>query len=713
MTVVSPLTRRDFFAALGAGIAVLMVPATAPSAAPAAALPYAYPTDINAYLLIAPDGTVTVFSGKIEMGQGVMTSLAQMLAEELGVDLEAVDMVLGDTDRCPWDMGTFGSLTTRMFGPALRAAGAAARLVLLDLAAARLKVPKSRLDVRRGVVFVATDPMRRIGYGELARGRKILRVVTEPAPLRTPAQFQVMGRSPLRLDGHAKVCGEALYAADIRRPGMVYARILRPPAHGAQLTHADAAAAAAMPGVRVVQTQDLLAVLHADPEAADTALASVKAQWSTPAPALNPENIFDHIVATAPPFKDTRVRGDTTTAPQSAERRFVSAFRKGYVAHAPMEPHAAVAEVIGRRVTVWASTQTPFPTRDRVAAALAWEPRDVRVITPFLGGGFGGKSADRQAVEAAVLAKQCGKPVQVAWNRAEEFFYDRFDPACEVRLESALGADGRVKTWDFTVYAAGERGAAPVYDFPNVRIRSAGAPSYGQTGSLPPMHPFDVGPWRAPGANMNIFAAESQMDIMAAAAGVDPLEFRLRHLTDPRMRRVLMAAAAAFGWTPAAAPSRRGIGMACSTDAGSYVATMAEVSVDRDDGSVRVLRIVCAVDFGTLVNPEGARMQIEGGLTMGLGYSLSEELNFKGGEILDQNFSSYHLPRFSTVPHIETVLLDNPEVVPQGGGEPPITTMGAALANAVFDATGARLLRLPMTPPRVLAALAGRAPGAA
>jgi nicotinate dehydrogenase subunit B len=697
------LSRREFLRRIGGGIVVLV--GSGRGASFAQEHRALYPEDFNAYLLIRADGRVTVYSPKIEMGQGVLTSQAQMAAEELGVGLESIDMVLGDTDLCPWDMGTFGSLTTRMFGPALRTAAAEARATLLALASRRLGVPRGRLIARDGVVSVAGDVSRRVSYGELSQGRRLVRLVSVQEPLQTPAGFRVMGRSPARLDAGAKVTGAAQYAADLRRPGQLCARILRPPMHGARLERVDTSAAEAQPGVTVVHLDDLIACLHEDPQAAGAALALVKADWQRPTATLDTDNIFAHLLSAPIELREVVQRGDPAAARTQAARVFESTYRKGYVAHAPIEPHAALAEVTAERVTVWASTQTPFPTRDRIAHVLGREPKEVRVITPFLGGGFGGKSADEQAVEAARLSHSCRRPVQVAWDRREEFFYDRFDPASVVRLTSALDAAGRLVSWDFTNYGAGERGAAHVYQVANLRIRSGGGPAYGERAAQQAVHPLAIGPWRAPGANMNVFAVESQMDLMAAAAGVDPLGFRLRHLTDARMRSVLTSAARAFGWQPGAHPSGRGAGIACSTDAGSYVAACAEVAVDRTLGKVRVLRVVCAEDLGTVVNPEGARMQIEGGVTMGLGYCLSEELRFRGGEVLDLNFDSYHPPRFSAVPRIEAILVPNDAIAPQGGGEPPITIMGAVLANAVFDATGARLDRLPMSPERVLAAL--------
>lgn len=701
MTAAAHINRRDFLGALGGGIVVLFgLDASAPSAAQWPA----YPSDFHAYLAIGANGRVTVLSGKIEMGQGVMTSLAQMAAEELGADLASIDMVMGDTDKCPWDMGTFGSLSTRMFGPALRAAAAKARAVLTTLAAAKLGAAADRVTIAHGVASVVGEPNRRVSFAELADGARIAETVNQTAVLRSVADFAVMGRSPKRLDGIEKVTGSAKYAADIRLPDMLYARILRPPAHGAVLTQADTTAAEKLPGVKVIRRDDLIAVVHADPEAAAAALAQIHADWRQPEATLNQDSIFEHLRGHAGAARQVTAKGDLAAAPVA--KAFETIFEKGYVAHAPIEPHAAVADVRADGATVWASTQTPFPTRDGIAAALKLDPKRVRVITPFVGGGFGGKSAGGQAIEAARLSQICGKPVQVERSRAEEFFYDTFDPAAVVKISSALDRDGRISRWDYQVFAAGERGAATFYDIPNLRITSAGGMSYEGAPAPKDLHPFAVGPWRAPGANMNIFATESQIDIMAAAAGVDPLAFRLGHVGDPRVRKVLQAAADAFGWSPAVGASGRGYGLALSSDAGSFVATMAEVKVDKASGRVSVVRMVCAQDMGIIVNPEGAKMQIEGGLTMGLGYALSEEVRFSGGEVLDRSFGTYRLPRFSIVPKIEAVLVRNDDLAPQGCGEPAITTVGGAIANAVFDATGARILRLPMTPKRVTAAIA-------
>jgi nicotinate dehydrogenase subunit B len=698
--------RRQFCKLLGGGIVVLVT--TKPSDL-FAQQRRSYPEDLNAYLRIDENGRVTVFSGKVEMGQGVITSQAQMAAEELGVSLDSITMVLGDTDLCPWDAGTWGSLTTRVFGPALRAAAAEARTVLMSLASKQLGVPVDRLVVENGVVAVAGTPSRNVSYGALAKGKQIARLVDEKAVLRSVKEFKVMGRSPKRTDGREKVTGAAQYTGDIRRPGMLYARILRPPMHGATMKSIDLAKAKAIEGVKVVEEKDLVAVLHADPEIAERALAAIAAEWDRPKPAFDVESVGDYFLANATEGEGRFSRGDVAAALQqfkqggdAAPRIFEGTYRTPYKAHAPIEPHTALAEMKDGKLTVWAGTQSPFGTRDRLVRELGLDEKQVRVITPYLGGGFGGKSASGQAIEAARLARIAGKPVMVAWTRAEEFFYDTFDPAAVVKIVSAVDAEGKMVLWDYHVWAAGDRAAEMFYDIPNASLRA-----YVRRGTeAAKMHPFAVGPWRAPGAGTNVFARESQIDIMAAAVNADPLAFRLANTSEERVRNTLQAAAKVFGWKAAAGPSGQGRGIAIGYDSGTYAAIAAQVSVDRSTGAVKVERIVCAQDMGIVVNPEGAIMQMEGCIAMGLGYVFTEELRFRGGEILDTDFGSYEIPRFSSMPpHIESVLVSNDDLAPQGGGEPAIVPLGAAIANAVFDATGVRLYRLPMTPERVLAAL--------
>jgi isoquinoline 1-oxidoreductase len=690
------LDRRDFVKLLGGGIIVFF----AVDASESMAQGRNYPTDLNAYLRIGEDGRVTVYSGKIEMGQGIVTSLAQEAADELGVALESIDMIMGDTDLCPYDNGTYGSMSTRFFGPALRTAAAEARAVLLELASERLKVPKDSLGVENGAAFVTSQPKIRIAFGELARGQKITRRLEGKAPTKSVSEFKIMGKPTKRRDALEKVTGKAKYAGDVRLPGMLYARILRPPAHGATLKNLDASQAEKIPGVAVVKEDGLVAVLHQDPEVAATALRSIKANFDVPAPTVDNETIFDHIAGFYAQAREMDRRGNLAEGEKASVHRFEGKYVTPYGAHAPIETHTALARIEGGKATVWVSTQSPFPNRQQISQALGFPVESVRVITPFVGGGFGGKNPAQQAVEAARLARITGKPVQVAWTRAEEFFYDTYRPAAVIKIKSGIDASGRIVLWDYSGYAAGSRAAEQFYDVPHNILRF-----YGSGMGGPGPHPFATGAWRAPGAPVNVFARESQIDIMAAKAKQDPLEFRLNNTSDKRMRSVLQAAAERFGWRKAAAPSGRGCGIACGIDSETYCAECVEVSVDKESGRVRVKRVVAAQDMGIVINPDGAAMQMEGCITMGLGYTLTEDISFKGGQISTTNFDTYELPRFSSLPRIETILVKNDELPPKGGGEPAIVPLGAAVANAIFDGTGARLYRFPMTPERVKKAL--------
>jgi len=659
-----------------------------------------YPEDFNAYLRIGTDGRVTCFTGKIEQGQGVITSLAQMLADELDVTFKSVDMVMGDTNLCPWDMGTFGSMTTRFFGPPLRAAAAEARAVLIELAAEHLKVPKGRLKTKDGIVFDKTQSKNRVSYAQLAKGKTIAR--HSKADLKTVSEFNVIGKPFLRTDSVEKVTGKAKFAGDIRLPGMLYARILRPPAHGAERKNVDTSAAEKINGVRIVQDDDLLAVLHKYPDEAERALARIAAQFDLPEAKVDDKTIFDHLQNVGTERDIVDEGGNIGTGEKLASNSFEETYLNSYVAHAPIETHTALAKVEGNKATVWASTQAPFRLKDQIAEVLDLPSENVRIITPFVGGGFGGKTRGMQAEQAARLAKLTGKPVQVAWTRAEEFFYDTFRPAAVVKIKSGITDSGKIAFWDYNVYFAGERGSQQFYEIPHHRTVSIGGGWGGGGGA----HPFGTGAWRAPANNTNTFARESHIDIMASKAGIDALEFRLKNLRDERMRRVLKAAAKKFDWTPSKAPSGRGFGIACGIDSGTYVAHMVEVEVDKRSGHVQVKRVVCAQDMGLVINPAGAKLQIEGCITMGLGYALTEEIHFKGGEIFDLQFGMYEIPRFSWVPKIETVLIKAEDSPAQGGGEPAIICMGGVIANAIYDATGARLFQLPMTPERVKEAIA-------
>jgi CO/xanthine dehydrogenase Mo-binding subunit len=696
------MNRRQFMKMTGGGIFLFFALGNAKTFAQeeGTGIRRSVPTDFNAFLRIGEDGRVTLYTGKIEMGQGVYTSLGQMLADELDVRLESVDMVMGDTKLCPWDWGTFGSMTTRAFGPSLRMAGAKARRVLVEMASEQLKVPEEKLTVEDGIIYEKNNRNNKVSYAELAKGKSIEREPMGLVTVKKPSEFKVIGKSFKRRDGEAKVTGQAKYAADFSVPGMVYARILRPPAHGSKLTDVDVSDAKKMDGIQVVQEGDFVAVLHKNPDVAEKALAKIKAKYDTPTIDVDDKSIFDHFLKVADDGRVVAHSGDLQTGEQGSNEVFDETYLNDYVAHAPMEPHTALVSVEDQKATVWASTQTPFTARDEVARELNMPIEDVRVITPFVGGGFGAKSRNQQMVEAARIARLSGKPVMLEWTRKEEFFNDTYRPAAVVKIKSGINANGKINLWDYKVYFAGDRGAEEFYDIPNNRTTVYNSGRNGEQ-----VHYFGTGPWRAPANNTNTFARESQIDIMAAKAGKDPLEFRLQHLSDDKLKKVLKAAAEKFGWKSGKAPSGRGYGIDCGQDAGATVASMAEVEVDKSTGEIKVKRVVCAQDMGLIVNPEGAKIQIEGCITMGLGYTLTERIRFKGGEILDVNFDTYEIPRFSWLPKIETVLIEDQNSDPQGGGEPAIITMGGVVANAVYDAIGVRLFQLPMTPDRVLEAI--------
>lgn len=697
------LSRRDFLKISGTGLFVFFFvgdPLEIMANLQGQTRQREYPEDFNAYLLIGEDGRIRCFSGKVELGQGIKTSLAQILAEELDVTLDVVEMVLGDTALCPYDMGTFGSRTIKYFGPALRQAAAEARAVLIELASSELGAPPERLNTENGFVYDIQQPTRRIAYGQLTKGKRIERHISSKPQPKPIEKHKIAGQPLPRLDALEKVTGQALFAGDMALPNMVYARILRPPAHGAKLKSLNIDELKSNPEIEIIQDGDLIAVLHPTFDGASAALKKIKAEFDFPASELNDENIHEYLVKMAPQGNVIDQKGNLEEGERAAREIIEATYFNPYVAHSPLETHTALVSIEKDEVKVWASTQRPFGVQSEVAQVLGVPTSKVRVFPVYVGGGFGGKNVNRQAVEAARLAQKAGKPVMVVWTREEEFFFDTFMPAAIVKIRSGLDQNNRLTFWDYTVFWAGERSSQVFYDIPHYRVVSRGGWSGRESAHL-----FGVGAWRAPGSNTNVFARESHIDTLAARCRIDPLEFRLNHLSNERMRRVLLRLADEFGWRPSPAPSGRGYGLSCADYLGTYVAAMVEIDVDSQTGRIKVKRMVCVQDMGEVINPEGAREQIEGCLMMGLGYALSEEIHFKGGQILDLNFDRYEIPRFSWMPEIKAVVLENNSVPAQGGGEPAIINVGAALANALFDKTGIRLTRLPLSRKRVLQAL--------
>lgn len=691
------LDRRDFVKLLGGGLFIyFQLGDFLTGLAAETEQRRSLPTDYNAFLHIGEDGKVTAMVGKIEMGQGIITSFPQMIADELDTPLESIKMVMGDTELTPYDAGTWGSMSTRGLGPSLLAAVAEARAVLLALGAEFLEAKPEDLAIENGVIFIKNKKSKKVSYGQLTKGKKIEKFLDIKPKTKDFSEYKIRGKSFRHADGVAKVTGQAMYSGDFRMPGMLYAKILRAPSHGATLVSADTSEAERLEGIVIARDKDLVAVLHKDPEKAEVALSKVKAEYKFDEMKVDDQSIFKHLLEFPSEARVVKSSGDVEAGKKNAELIFESEYFNSYVAHATIETHTALAYSEGEKMVVRASTQTPFGTQEGVARELGVGLEKVRIIPPFLGGGFGGKSAFLQAVEAARLARLTGKPVMVLWTRKEEFFNDTFRPAAVVKITSGVSKSGKISVWDYREYFAGSRGSDTIYDVPDSKTTSFSARN---------AHPFGTGAWRAPANNTNTFARESQIDMMAAKIGTDPLEFRLKNLKDERMIGVLKAVADLFGWTPAKSPSGRGYGIACGFDAGSYVAHIAEVKVDKLTGKVQVIRVACAQEMGYCINPEGSTIQMEGCITMGMGYALTEEVKFTGGDIHTANFGTYQIPQFSWIPKIETKILDKNEA-PQGGGEPGIICMGGVIANAIFDATGARLYQLPMTPERVLEAIA-------
>lgn len=692
------IDRREFLKNIGGGIIIIFSFSQLSFISGNKALNENEFPEFNAYLRVKEDGRVECFSGKVEMGQGINRSLAQVLADELEISPDMVDMIMGDTELCPYDAGTWGSMTTRFHDPLIRAAAAEAREVLKKLASEKLGVPVEQLKTENGVIFIASDRDKKITYSELSKGKKIIQSVSEKPVLKKPGEFKFTGKSHLRSDSVEKVTGKALYAADIRLPGLLNAKIVRPPAHGSKLVSVDISAAETISGVQIKREDDFIFALHTSPEIAEQAVKAIQCKWEKPASKADNETIFAHILKTATNSRERYKGGDLETGKKESEFLFEHEYHDGYKAHAPIEPHAATAIFENGKMTIWASSQTPFGTQQEVADTLKIPKEKIHLKQIFLGGGFGGKIYNRQAVEVARIARIMeGTPIQLMWDRKEEFMYDMFRPAAVIKIKSGVTKAGNIKYWDFDIYCAGDRGTELFYGIPHHRTTTFDGPE---------VHPFGTGAWRAPGNNTNTFAREVQIDIMAHKIGMDPLQFRLKNMNNQRAINSLKIAAEKFGWTASKPPKGTGRGIAVGTDAGTLATVIVEVTVDSKSGAVKVNRAVVGQDMGQVINPEGTAIQAEGCVNMGLGYALTEDIVFDWGEVKSSNFGDYQLPLFSTIPEvIESVTVDAMDQPPQGGGEPAIICIGGAVANAVFEACGARVFRLPVTPERILEVL--------
>ena len=642
------------------------------------------------WLVVRPDGSVTAYAGKVEYGQGIRSGLAVEVADELRVALTAVEVLLGDTDTTPWDMGTFGSQSTARVGLQLRKAAATARHELLDLAADRLDLPAADLVCSEGRVASRHAADRSIGYGDLVAGHARSRDIVDDITLTPEHEFTVMGRPAARVDAVERVTGRAEYSQDVIVPGMLFAKVLRRPAYGALLTDVDTTAAEAMPGVvQVARDGHFVAVLAESDEQAELAATTLRGEWEEQAGQPSQCDVPDLLLRTGKDAFTTQEAGAIKDGFASADGVLEASYYIPYVSNVPMEPRAAVAQWADDRLTVWAGTQRPFGLRAELAQHFELDEGRVRVIAPEIGGGFGSKSMYPVALEAARLARAAGRPVRVAYTREEEMVWATVRPAALIQVKSGFTNDGKIVAWQFTAYHAGDRpfigrrGSDTPYDVPNVNVTVFTSES-----------PLRTGSYRSLGGAVNHFAREVHMDEIAEAVGLDPVELRLRNLTHPRFRKVLDAAAERFGWSGAKQPSKRGVGVALGLDVGSYVAAC--VQLDVQGSEVKVERVAAALDCGLTVNPDGAINQVEGTIVMGMGTALYEAVDFQGGRMLNASFARYRVPRINNAPAIDVVLVGDEGTPSTGAGEPGIVPIAPAIANAVFDLTGERHRELPI-----------------
>ncbi len=675
------VARRDFLKALGGGIAMLVLLPREAQAGDDAVQDQGQ--GVGAFVQVDAQGKIAVFTGKAEVGQDIRTSLTQAVAEELRVPASAVAMVMADTDRVPFDQGTFGSRTTPAMAPQLRRAAAATRAWLVELAAAKLEVDEAELTVADGRVQHARTGSA-LAFGDLTAGKALTRTLDARLPL-TPAEaWQMCGTSIPKVDGRALVTGAHRYPSDIARPGMLHGKVLRPVAFGAKLRSLDDAAAKAIVGVQVVRDGDFVGVVAADAHTATRALAALRATWDAPEPA-DEAALWDRLQK---PIRGggtrggrgSETRGDVNAALAKAAHRLEATYTMPYIAHAPLEPRAAVAEWTDGKLTVWTGTQRPFGVRDELTRAFGFGADKVRVIVPDTGSGYGGKHTGDAALEAASLARAAGKPVAVRWTREEEFTWAYFRPAGVMTVRAGVDAEGKLSGWEFHNHNSGGAALEPRYALADVRCQFHAADS-----------PLRQGSYRALAGTANHFARESVVDDLAALAGIDPLAFRRQNLDDPRLRAVLDAAATSFDEK---LPAGRARGIACGFDKGGYIATLAEVEVAGRD--FVVTHLVSAFECGAIVHPDNLRSQVEGCVVQGLGGAIYEAIHFQDGCITNPRFSHYRVPRFLDMPRLTTILLDRKDLPSAGAGEAPIVAVAPAIRNALARATGQRLRALPL-----------------
>jgi len=725
-------TRREFLQGAGVLVVSFSLPSfvTAAGTESATASKTVALDEVDAYLAVNASGRVTLYSGKVELGTGVSTGLRQILAEELDVPLGRVALVEGDTDLTPAQGKTWGSLTIQAGGIQIRQAAATARQQLLQEAAKRLAVAPTELSVEDGVVRAHGA---QVSYGELIGGKNFSIKLDKQAPLKAPATYKIVGKPVQRDDIPPKVAGQFTYVQDVRVPGMLHARVVRPPAIGAALQSVDESSITDIPGVvKVVRQNNFLAVVAETEWSAIRASRQLKANWSEWSGLPEQDKLWEYVRSTAVNKDDeTSKVGDAQQALQGAGKRVSATYNFAINSHASMGPSCAVADFKDGKLTCWSASQAPHDLRSQIANMLSMKDGDVHVIYVEGSGCYGRNGHEDAAGDAALLARSMGHPVRVQWMRDEEHGWDPKGPPTLMDLEAGLDNEGKVVAWYSQLYvpeggggnvkllaaeAAGlpcEKGLFPgniinnsaiPYAFPNVHTV---AHRLAQT-------PFRPSWIRAPGRMQNTFCNEAFLDEVAMAAGADPFEFRLRYLAnDPRGTELLQRLMQLSKWQgrnsakSAAGDVARGRGVTYVKYelSRTYVGAVADIEVSRKAGHIRVRRVAIVQDCGQIINPDGVRNQIEGNVVQTVSRTLKEEVTFDRSRVTSLDWNSYPILRFPDVPDIDIELIDRPTEKPWGVGEPAASVVPSAIANAVFDATGVRLRSVPFTPAKVRAAL--------
>jgi nicotinate dehydrogenase subunit B len=714
------------------------------------------PDRLDGWLRINKDGGVQVLTGKVEIGMGVETALAQIVAEELDVPVERVSFVMGDTALTPDQGGVGGSTSISLGAKPLRNASATARAKLLQLASAHLGAPIDQLEVQNGTILVKGAGTRGVTYGELVArsglnetlktsGQGFALNAEGVARPKDPHDYRIVGTSVPRQDLSRKILGQFEFVTDVRLPNMVHGRVIRPSSVGATVTGVNDAAARAIRGfLKTIVKSNFVGVVAETEWAAVKAAKAVNVSWSEPRPVFSEhDTLYEHLRSTPPKStRETLKQGDADAALASAAARVTASYDFPFQSHATMGPGCAVADVhVDGETRVWTGAQKPHAIQRAFAELLGVPLERVRIIWVEDAGSYGRAGFEDVAADAVLLSREVGRPVRVQWMRDDMTAWGPKGPPVSCDLSAALDARGEVlavrfSSWTFSgneiaavpgtagnylgaqlagtpaTYGGDEfaewgRQTAP-YVFPNLHASAHVVPSFATTAS-----PLRATHLRDPEGPATSFAVESFMDELASAARIDPIELRLKHLEEPRAKAVLTAAASRAGWsggTSAKKPQGQiatGRGVGLSTRNGTYVGTIAEVEVDRRTGAVHVTRFVCAHDCGLIVNPEGLKRTIEANLLQTLSRSLMEEVTFDRTRVTSTDWNSYPVARIGDVPAtIDIVLINRPDLPPGGAGEPACRAVAAAIANAIYDATGARVRRVPLTPARVKAALA-------